>query len=415
MLANIIVVGDEILIGQVLDTNSNWMGQYLGLNGIQVREINAVADSEGAILDAVERALGRADVVLMTGGLGPTKDDITKKTLAERFGMNLVYHEESFENIKELLTKFNRPVLDEYKLQCMMPDGAIILKNPTGTAPGMWFPVEGKVLVSMPGVPWEMKYLMENEVVPRLKKEMNVSPIAHQTILTVGIGETQLAAMIAEVEDTLPAHIKLAYLPSLGSVRLRLTARGADEAQLQKDLQVETDRMLPLLGGYVYGFGEETLEGAVGKLLKERGMTLVTAESCTGGYIAHRITSVSGSSEYFQGSIVSYSNDVKMSMLGVKPETLDAHGAVSEETVLEMAQGALAQLRGDCVIAVSGVAGPNGGTAEKPVGTVCFAIGNKEKIEVRTLRFGRDREKNIQLTSISALNLLRKFLQHHSL
>jgi nicotinamide-nucleotide amidase len=410
MKAIILPIGDEILIGQVLDTNSHWLCGMLNLNGIQVLEIRAVPDVPEAILTAVETALAQADLVLTTGGLGPTKDDLTKKLLADYFGHELAFHQPTFDNLVRLFAGFNRPVTDAYKLQCHMPVGAEILSNPVGTAPGMWFQRDGKVLVSMPGVPFEMKLLTENEVLPRLRERFPASPIRHRTVLTVGVGETQLAEQLEAVENALPAHIKLAYLPYLGGVRLRLTARGDDAACLDRDLDTWKEKLLVPIRDWVFGFEEDTLEGVVGRLLLEKKLRMATAESCTGGSIAQRITSVPGASAYFLGSIVAYDNSVKEKLLGVSPQTLHSAGAVSEDTVREMVAGALKALSADVALAVSGIAGPSGGTPDKPVGTVCLAVGNAQHVRTKTVRFGRDREKNIQLATTTALNLIRKFL-----
>jgi nicotinamide-nucleotide amidase len=410
MKAILLPIGDEILIGQVLDTNSHWLCGTLNLNGIQVLEIRAVPDAPEAILAAVDAALEKADLVVTTGGLGPTKDDLTKKLLADRFGMPLEFHPPTFDNLVRLFAGFNRPVTDAYKIQCHMPVGAEILPNPVGTAPGMWFDRNGKVLVSLPGVPFEMKNLMENEVLPRLRERFPSSPIRHRTVLTAGVGETQLAEQLEAVENALPAHIKLAYLPYLGGVRLRLTARGDDAGRLDRDIDDWKEKLLAPIRDWVFGFEEDTLESVVGRLLTEKGFRLATAESCTGGSIAQRITSVPGASAYFLGSVVAYDNSIKEKMLSVSPETLRQSGAVSEETVREMVAGALSALSADVAVAVSGIAGPSGGTPEKPVGTVCFAVGNAREIRTKTLRFGRDREKNILLATNAGLNLVRKFL-----
>jgi len=291
-----------------------------------------------------------------------------------------------------------------------MPNNATIITNDMGTAPGMWFEHSEKVMVSMPGVPYEMKWLMENGVIPRLKEKFKSQPIVHRTIMTAGTGESRLAKAVEDLEENLPAHIKLAFLPSLGTVKLRLTARGDDESKLNEELDVLKAQFIERISKYVYGFDDQKLEEALGEILKEKGLTLGTAESCTGGYIAHRLTSISGSSAYFWGSVVSYDNSVKMNSLGVKKATLESDGAVSEQTVKEMAAGAISSLGVDVAIATSGIMGPTGGTDEKPVGTIWVAVGNKNEIKTHKLSLTKNRLKNIEYTGNFALNFLRKFI-----
>lgn len=410
MKVHIVTVGDEILIGQTIDTNSAWMGQQLNLIGAEVVEITTVADEYDSILNGIEKGFANADIILMTGGLGPTKDDITKKTIADFFKVEMSFHEETFARLTKAFAKFGIQVQEAHRVQCQMPNNAQIIKNNMGTAPGMWFEHEGKVLVSMPGVPYEMKWLMQNGVISRLKEKFKSQPIVHRTIMTAGTGESRLAKKIEGIEENLPAHIKVAYLPNLGTVKLRLTARGDDEAQLNKELDEVKEQVVERVANFVYGYDEEKLEQVVGKILKEKGIKLSLAESCTGGYIAHRVTSIPGSSAYFWGSVVSYANDIKMNTLGVKEATLIAHGAVSEQTVKEMVAGAVATLNTDVAIATSGIMGPGGGTAEKPVGTIWVAVGNKDDIRTHKLTLTKSRSKNIEYTGNFALNFLRKFL-----
>lgn len=411
MNVRIITIGDEILIGQVVDTNSAWMAQRLNLIGAHVVEISSIADSREAILGALKMAANNAEVILLTGGLGPTKDDITKKVLAEYFKVGLVFHEETWQRIERLFERWGRSYTPEHRHQCFMPENAKILPNKMGTAPGMWFEKNGKVFVSMPGVPYEMYYLMEKEVLPKLKAHFTGEPIAHRTILTVGEGEARLAKRIETFENNLPEGIKLAYLPGLGQVRLRLTATGKDEQILNQRLDAKVEEIKTLIPEFIFGFGKDTLEEVVGRQLKAEGKTIATAESCTGGFLAHKITAVPGASDYFAGSVISYSNKVKMNQLGVKEETLRRFGAVSEQTVTEMVQGALKLLKTDLAAATSGIAGPGGGTPEKPVGTVWLAVGNKEKVETKKLQIGKDRLKNIEYSSVQALNMIRLFLK----
>lgn len=410
MKVHILTVGDEILIGQTIDTNSAWMGQQLNLIGAEVVEITTVADEHDAIFNSIGHAFKGADIVLMTGGLGPTKDDITKKTIAEFFNIGMTFHQESFDRLTNIFARFGLTVRESHKEQCMMPNNALIINNNMGTAPGMWFEHGKKVLVSMPGVPFEMKWLMENGVIPKLKEQFKSQPIVHRTIMTAGTGESQLAKHLEDLEENLPPYIKLAFLPNLGQVKLRLTARGDDEIALNAELDVLKTELIKRVEKYVYGFDEESLEEAAGKVLKQKNLTVGTAESCTGGYIAHRITSVPGSSSYFWGSVVSYDNSVKINSLGVKPETLEAHGAVSEQTVKEMVAGAIKALGTDTAVATSGIMGPGGGTDEKPVGTIWVAVGNKDKVVTHKLSLTKNRSKNIEYTGNFALNFLRKFV-----
>jgi nicotinamide-nucleotide amidase len=410
MTAQIITIGDEILIGQIIDTNSAWMGQQLNMQGIQVGKIVTVSDTHKDITEAVDAALSEADIILLTGGLGPTKDDITKKALADYFGVDMRFSESTYNRIQRLFQKLGKSMTKAHHEQSYMPANADILMNKMGTAPGMWFEYKGKVLVSMPGVPYEMKYLMEAEVLPKLKKQFPGKPIAHRTILTVGEGESRIADLIDPFIEALPANIKMAYLPGIGQVRLRLTGTGGDENELNALLDKKVEELKPLIAELVFGFEKEKLEEVVGRMLLEKGKTLATAESCTGGYLAHKITSIPGSSAYFMGSVIAYSNAVKMNQLNVKPATLKKHGAVSEETVKEMVQGALDLLKTDLAIAISGVAGPDGGTPEKPVGTIWIAIGDKNNTKTYQLNLWKDRMKNIEYTTTVALNVIRKFL-----
>ncbi len=409
MKAKILTIGDEILIGQIVDSNSAWIGQQLNMNGIRIEEIISIGDTRAAILRGLEAAKD-ADIVLMTGGLGPTKDDITKKVLAEYFGVELVFHEHSYQRIVKYFEMRNFQLSPSHKQQCYLPANAEVLQNDRGTAPGMWFEHEGTIYVSMPGVPMEMKHLVTDRVLPRLQDDERLTPIVHRTIRTIGTGESVIADQIADFENNLPDHVKLAYLPGRGQVRLRLTATGADKADLMAFLDKKVIELQGLIPEYIYGYEKETISEAVGKILKQRGQMFGTAESCTGGFIAHRTTEIPGSSAYFGGSVVAYSNDIKMRILGVEEATLKAHGAVSEQTVSEMVKGALEVLNVDYALAVSGIAGPGGGSPEKPVGTIWTAVGNKKEIRTKKLMLTNNRMRNIQITSNYTLNLLRKFL-----
>ncbi|MEQ1744008.1 MAG: CinA family nicotinamide mononucleotide deamidase-related protein [Saprospiraceae bacterium] len=418
MNAHLLTIGDELLIGQIIDTNSAWMSRQLNLRGFRVTGKSSVSDSREAIEDGLEQAARFADVVILTGGLGPTKDDITKKTLADLFGSAMSFHQETYDRMAAYFAKIGRKLPeDAARAQATLPDAAVVLTNKVGSAPGMWFERGSKVFVSLPGVPFEMEYLMSAEVLPRLSERFPGRPIAHRTLRTVGEGESTIAKRIEVWEDSLPENLKLAYLPALGQVRLRLTGLWETdpvppdaESRLSTLLDAKAAELLALIPELVYGRDEETLELAVGNLLRARGLQFATAESCTGGYVAHLITSVPGASDYFPGSIVSYSNEAKAGLLGVHADTLARHGAVSGETVTEMVAGALAAFGTDLALAISGIAGPGGGTDEKPVGTVWMAVGNRERVVLEKHVFGRDRTKNIQLAGVYGLNLVRKFL-----
>lgn len=411
MKVQIITIGDEILIGQIVDTNSAWMGEQLNKHGASVEKISSVADTASAIQSAMQIALNDdTQVILLTGGLGPTKDDITKKTLADLFQTELIFHDETYQRILSFFKKLNRSTTPAHKEQCYMPKNATILRNKMGTAPGMWFEYNNKVIVSMPGVPYEMKYLMEHEVIPRLTERFPVKPIFHKTILTAGEGESRIAVRIEDIEANLPENIKLAFLPNLGQVRLRFSGRGDNIDRLEQAINAEVDQVKKRIPELIFGYNKDKLEEVVGQMLKAQNKTIATAESCTGGLLAHKITSIAGSSAYFQGSIIAYSNTIKSNLLKVADDTLEQHGAVSEATVKEMVQGTLNLLHTDIAIAISGIAGPTGGTPEKPVGTIWIAIGDNKRIKTRLLHAGKNRIKNIEYTASHALNMIRLFL-----
>ena len=406
--AEVITIGDEILFGQITDTNTQWISTELTNIGIRTTRKSSVGDDEQAILDILQEAETRADVILITGGLGPTKDDITKKTLCKYFDTELYINDDALAIITSFFVKRGRPMTELNRQQAALPKNSTYIANHWGTAPGMWFERNGKLFISMPGVPFEMKSLMTNTLLPKLQAFFETPVIHHKMLRTVGIGESFLAERIANWEDNLPPHIKLAYLPSFGQVKLRLTATGSDLEQLKKDNQAEVDKVLPLIEDHVFGYDNDEMETVIGKLLKERDQTVATAESCTGGYVSHLITKVAGSSQYFMGGVVSYSNDVKINELGVKPETLADFGAVSEQTVIEMAEGVSQRMNTTYGIAASGIAGPDGGTDEKPVGTIWIACAGPKGTVTQKLQLGKYREQNIQYTGIYLLNLLRK-------
>lgn len=410
MKVEIITIGDEILIGQIVDTNSAWMAQKLNDIGAKVERIVTISDSLEEIISAVSNAEERSDIVLITGGLGPTKDDVTKKALAKYFNCGFTFHPEIEAHIAKLFEGFGKKMSQLNSLQAELPSACEPLQNNQGTAPGMWFEQNQTIFVSMAGVPYEMKGLMRDHVMPRVKSRFKLPTILHRTVLTIGMGESWLSERIGDWEDALPSEIKLAYLPSPGRVRLRLSAFGSDETKLSEILENEVNSLIELIPELVFGFDDDTIQSVVGNLLRESGKTISTAESCTGGLIAHRLTSVSGSSDYFLGSIVSYSNEVKMESLGVSEQNLIDFGAVSEEVVVQMAEGVKSRMQTDYAISVSGVAGPNGGTQEKPVGTVWIAVAGPLGVTAKKYQFGHDRVRNIEISATTALNLLRKSL-----
>ncbi len=411
MLAELITIGDEILIGQIVDTNSAWMAQKLNMAGIKVKQITSVSDEKQHILNSLKEASQRADIILITGGLGPTKDDITKKTLAEYFNVGLRTDEGALENVKRIFSKYNSPMLETNIRQADVLENCTTILNLNGTAPGMWIESQGKIYVSMPGVPFEMMYMMEEIIIPKIKESFQLETIIHHTILTAGIGESMLADKISTVEDSLPAHIGLAYLPKLGVVRLRLSGRGLDLDTLKQEIAQYASQIVALVDEFVVIEADLPLEKAILDFMESKGLTLSTAESCTGGYIARLLTQHPGSSKVFLGGAVSYSNDLKTSMLSVSEETLYEFGAVSEETVLEMANGAAANYRSDYAISVSGIAGPEGGTEAKPVGTVWVAVAGKTKTISKKFQFGNKRAQNIERSAINALFLLHKLVK----
>lgn len=407
MNVEIIVIGDELLIGQVTDTNSGWIARELNHIGWEVTEITTVRDRSREITDALNSSFGRVDVVLMTGGLGPTKDDITKQTLCDYFGGKLVFDESVFANVEAIFRRRKLTMNDSTRNQAYVPNVCTVIQNSVGTAPVMWFERNGKVLVSMPGVPTEMKTVMKEAVISRLREYFqDHSSILHRTCLVKDFTESRLSETLSDFEVQLPACIKLAYLPTPGVIRLRLTARGDEESYLQKIIDDEFFKLRTILGSHLFCGSDTTLAGALGSILTERGETLATAESCTGGNIAHEITRVAGSSVYFKGSVVAYSNEVKIRVLNVSSETLSGFGAVSRETVLQMVSGVQRLLSSDCAIATSGIAGPGGGSVEKPVGTVWIAVWYGERSEAECFCFEGDREQVIARATQSALLML---------
>ncbi|BDX39194.1 CinA-like protein [Tenuifilaceae bacterium CYCD] len=414
MNAEIITIGDEILIGQIVDTNSAWIAQQLNLLGVKITQITSISDTEEAIYSSVNQSINRCDIVIMTGGLGPTSDDITKPTLCKFFGGSLVLHEPSLEIIKSIFGKRGLQVTESNRKQAEVPSSCEVLLNHNGTAPGMLFRKDGKMLVSMPGVPFEMKGLMEGSVIPLLKQRPIDQTIIHKTVYTFGIPESFLSDKLQVFESKLPNYIKLAYLPSPSGIRLRLSGYSFDYSSLNSEIGKLVEYLRKEIPEYIFGYGETSLSAVVGQMLKSVDATVSTAESCTGGMIAHLITEIPGSSSYFKGSVVAYSNEVKTSVLNVDVNALNENGAVSQQVVEQMAVGVRELLKTDYSIAISGIAGPDGGTEFKPVGTVWIAVSSNRNLISKKYIFSNQRDINILRASNTALNLLRELmLQEH--
>jgi nicotinamide-nucleotide amidase len=411
--ASVVTIGDELLIGQVVDTNSAYIAQELNKIGIWVKRRVSVGDVKDDIKRALDEESQYSDIIVMTGGLGPTADDITKPVLCEYFGGQMIVNEEVLNHVRYLFEKVYRrpgPLLEVNLKQAEVPSVCTVLHNARGTAPGMWFETKGKVYVSMPGVPNEMKGLLQEKVIPKLKEHFVTPAIVHQVIFTAGVGESMLADRIKDWEASLPQQMKLAYLPNYGMVRLRITAIGENKNKLEEEIETQLKSLKPLITEWYVIDEDLTMQQVVGKLLKERKQTTSTAESCTGGYIAHLLTLDAGASSNYKGTIVCYDNQVKIDVLNVDKKTIDEEGAVSEAVVIQMVKGSLEKLKTDYAIATSGIMGPDGGSEKKPVGMVWVAVGNKDKIVTKEFQFRFDRVRNIELTAINALNLLRKFI-----
>jgi len=408
--AIIVTIGDELLIGQTIDTNAAWIAQQLNAKGINVLRRWTVADDKAEIIKALDESVRDADIVLLTGGLGPTADDITKPALNGYFGGNMVVNGTVLEHVRQLFAKRNRPFLEKNLKQAEVPDVCQVLFNRLGTAPGMWFERGNTVIIAMPGVPFEMQTIMEEEALPRIASRFRGSEIYHKTLITVGVGESFIAEQIADIESALPADIHLAYLPSPGLVKLRLTSSGNDRVSLVRSVEAHARLIEERLGSIVAATEDITLEEILVRLLDEHRMTLAFAESCTGGYIAHRMTNVPGSSRVFKGSIVCYANEIKHNMLGVPQEILNTVGAVSEETVLQMATATRQLLKADIALSVSGILGPGGATPEKPVGLVWMGIATAAGAYARKFNFFYDRLRNKELAAHAGMNLVREVL-----
>jgi len=397
MMTNVelINIGDELLIGQIVNTNATWIGQQLSLSGYWLKQITTIGDNEQEIVDALNAAMSRAQIILITGGLGPTKDDLTKDVLCKYFNTQLVFNEQAYSDIENIL-----------------PAACIPIYNKKGTAPGMWFNHGEQVFVSMPGVPFEMQAMMQNDVLPKLRQLYESMPLVHKTILTQGIGESDLSDRIAAWENDLPAHLKLAYLPAAGMVRLRLTGKGVEH--MEQDMNLRIDKLKELIAPYIFGYDDDTIQSVVGKLLTEKQKTLSVAESCTGGFLAHLITSIPGSSTYFMGGTVSYSNAAKMSQLHVSEQSLKEYGAVSEAVAIEMAIGARKTYNTDFALSTTGIAGPGGGSLEKPIGTVWIGVATHDACFAKKFMLGTNRLRIIQVAADTALNMLRKKINEHN-
>jgi nicotinamide-nucleotide amidase len=410
MNAEIITIGDEILIGQIVDTNSQWIGQQLNKIGVSVYQITSIQDDKQHILNAFKEAQERVDIVIITGGLGPTKDDITKKTIAEFFNDDeVVEHPEVVAHIKGLFKRIKYPFKEVQRAQAQLPSKATLLMNKFGTAPGMWFYENETVFVSLPGVPYEMKGLITNEVLPRIQQQFKLPFILHKTIMTYGQGESMIAERIEGFENNLPTYIKLAYLPSFGRVRLRLSAKGENKEIIETALHEKVDELYQLIPEIITGIDDDSsLEKRVGEMLIKRNQTISTAESLTGGKIAATLVSVAGSSAYYKGSIVAYTAETKVNLLGVSEETIEEYTAVSKEVAIEMARGVKEKLQTDCAIAVTGNAGPTTDHNNKSVGVVYIAFISDDKEIVHEFNFGQPREKVINRTVSKSLEILQK-------
>jgi len=410
MKAEIITIGDELLIGQVIDTNSTWIAEQLNDVGIEMHFKCTVSDNKYAILQALKDAEKRSNLVILTGGLGPTKDDITKHTFCEYFNTNLIRNKKVELWVEEIFKKRNLPVIDVNLMQADLPENCEVLWNRSGTAPGMWFENNSVIFASFPGVPFEMKTIFKEEFLPKISKIKTLPSIVHRTIQTCSLGESFLAKRIEHIENNLPSHIRLAYLPNIGTVRLRFSAYGNNAEALHHEIDEIVSKLKEVIGEHIYAEGEQSLSEVLGKILLDKGETIATAESCTGGFLSHLITSVAGSSAYYKGSIIAYDNSIKKSELKITDEILNNHGAVSEACVVEMASQIRRKFNTNYAIATSGIAGPGGGTIDKPVGTVWIGIASKNETKAYMFNMGDNRERTILRTALMGMDLLRKLI-----
>lgn len=410
MNAQIITIGEEILIGQIVDTNSAWISEQLNLLGIKVSQIISISDKEKQIIESLNEAIKSSDLIIITGGLGPTNDDITKHTLVKYFKTKLILNEEVFADVKKIMGRRGAKILELNRNQAMVPENCTVLRNPKGTAPGMWFEQNETVIISLPGVPFEMKAILNQKAFPLITKKFQTPSIIHKIIHTTGLPESELADILKDWETNLPKTVGLAYLPSPGDVKLRLDITGDNKADINTILNNEIEKLNEIIPEQIFGYNEDTMQKVVSRLLLEQNLTISTAESCTGGQIASMLTSIPGSSSYFKGGVVAYSNEIKNNILGVKSADLDKFGAVSEQVALQMAEGVRKIMKTDIGIATTGIAGPDGGTEAKPVGTVWVGISYKTHFFAIKYVFGNSRLRNIQKSSALALNILRKLL-----
>jgi nicotinamide-nucleotide amidase len=415
VICTVVCVGDEILYGQILNTNVQYLSDVLGSMGIKVLKHITIGDEWDEMTKAFIQAEAESDLVIITGGLGPTPDDLTKPVLAKMFDSEISLNPLALAEVKALFESRGRELNELNKLQAHLPERCEMISNRVGTAPGMWFERGGKVIISLPGVPFEVKVMLEEKLVPKIKAKFKTPVIYHKMIRTVGVPESKLAELIRDWEFSLPPNIKLAYLPNLGQVRLRLTAFGDDKKQLEAEVEKEIARVLPLIQKYAFGYDKEELEQVIGNLLRKHNLSIALAESCTGGFISHRLTMVAGSSAYFMGSIIPYHNEFKDKILGIKPETLHKFGAVSEECAKEMASNTRALFGASIGLASTGIAGPTGGSDEKPVGTIWIAMDDGKEVKTRLLQLTKDRSLNIQLTSTGVLYMLWRSLTEKNL
>ncbi|MFW5793413.1 MAG: competence/damage-inducible protein A [Bacteroidota bacterium] len=408
MQAEIISIGDELLIGQVVNTNASWMSEKLNEVAVSVRYITTISDNEEDMMHLLETAYNRSDLVILTGGLGPTKDDKTKDVLVKFFNTSLELNETVLEDIKAYLNKRSVELNELNRNQAMTPKGCEIIRNPEGTAPGLVFKKKDKTVIAVPGVPYEMKHMFDDHIIPTLKKSQKQRNIVHRTVLTQGMAEAMLAEKLEDWENELPEDIKLAYLPSSSTVRLRLSGKGKSREEVKEKIQREIDKLKKIIPDYIYGYDDDTLEKIVIDILSKEDKTLSIAESCTGGYISHLITSVPGSSECFEGSVISYSNNIKEKHLNVPGDLIEKHGAVSSQVAEAMAEGVRKSFKTDYAVSVTGIAGPSGGTKEKPVGLVYIAVAAADNVYSKKYLFGDKRQRNIERSAVTALNMLRK-------
>ncbi|MEA2105839.1 MAG: competence/damage-inducible protein A [Bacteroidota bacterium] len=410
MKAEIITIGDELLIGQVVDTNSAWIANKLNLLGIDIYKIVSISDTKESIFKALEQVDKSTDLVIITGGLGPTNDDITKIALAEYFRVQLGMNNEVLEKIKAFVIKRNGDLNERNKQQALVPENCTVIQNTIGTAPGMWFEDNGKIIISMPGVPFEMKEMMNNHILEELKKRHKDFYILHKIILTQGLAESKLAEILEKWENNFPKELSVAYLPSPGIIKLRITGKGENRKYIEEQIDNKVNALKNIIPDYICGYDEDKLEENLGKLLKEKKATVSVAESCTGGNIGRLITTIPGCSDYFKGGIIAYSNEIKENILNVNRRNIEIYGAVSKQVVEEMSKGILELFNTDFSIATSGIAGPTGGSKEKPVGTTWIAVASKHRVITQKFVFGDQRDRNIQRASLTAINMLQKLI-----